>query len=65
MLAENVEAEIVETTEGRQVRGNEGSVGHVEVFSDGCVETSIFPKTGTRATSAPTDLHHNCEEPRN
>src|SRR5690606_35499099 len=36
------QSELIEAAERREVRGGEGSVGHVEVFRMGCVRTSII-----------------------
>ena len=42
VLADHDQAELIHTSEGRQVRGVEGSVGHVEVFRMASVGTSII-----------------------
>lgn len=41
-LAGDLQTEAVEAAETSQIRGPEGSVGHVEVFQMGSVRTSIF-----------------------
>lgn len=50
VLPNNFEAELVEAAEHGQVRGGEGSVGHVEVFRMASVRTPIIG--GPRPTSA-------------
>ena len=61
------ESELVETAERGQVRGREGSVGHVEVFRPGSVRTSILEDLdlypGTDALPATRCYTFNCEEP--
>ena len=62
MLADDLEAELIEAGERGQVRASEGSVGHVEVFRMGSVRTSIFgrprpPSTYRRAAQLKTPLH--------
>lgn len=42
VLPGNGEAEFIEATEGGEVRGVEGNLGHVEVFLMGSVVTSIL-----------------------
>ncbi len=55
-LADDIQAEVVEPAELGQVRGIEGSVGHVEVFRMGSVGTSIIgrprPLSGHRRANA-------------
>ena len=46
-LPDRAQSEPVEAGESRQVRGSEGSVGHVEVFRMGSVRTSILRETLT------------------
>lgn len=57
-LSRHLQPERVETSERRQVRASEGSVGHVEVFRDGSVRTSILGETSTpprhRRAAPPT-----------
>ena len=57
-LADGLKTEFVQTSEGSQVRGGEGSVGHVEVFQLGGVRTSIIgrprPLPGQRRAQPST-----------
>ena len=75
-LAYRDKSELVQAREGRQVRGREGSVKHVEVFPMRCVGTLIFGRprhlpgrdalTTTRLparTPGTTTYTINCEEP--
>ena len=66
-LAGDLQAELVQTGEGGQVRAREGSVGHVEVFRMGSVRTPIIgrprPSPGHRRASAHYTLIY--EEPSN
>ena len=48
-LPRHDQTQAVQASEGRQIRGSEGSVSHVEVLQMGGVGTSI-----TRETSTPT-----------
>jgi hypothetical protein len=61
-LAHDGQTEVVQAGEGRQVRGGEGSVGHVEVFRSGCVRTPILeglgPLPGQRRARRPTSPLH-------
>ncbi len=68
VLADHGQAELIHTSEGRQVRGVEGSVGHVEVFRMASVGTSIIgrPRRLSRHQRAsPTHRSYplTCEEP--
>ena len=60
------ESQGIQACEGRQVRGGEGSVRHVEVFQMGSVRTSIFggprPLPADRRAEGSDTL--NCEEPQ-
>jgi hypothetical protein len=65
MLPDDDEAELVQTAERGQVRADEGSVGHVEVFQMGGVGTSILgrPRPSSPERRATCDYTLNCEEP--
>jgi hypothetical protein len=51
VLSDRFESELVEAAERSQVRGVEGSVGHVEVFRMGSVGTSIIERPRSVSSS--------------
>ncbi|KXA66554.1 hypothetical protein HMPREF3223_01701 [Cutibacterium avidum] len=68
VLACQDQSEVVQAAERGQIRGGDGSVVHVEALGDGCVRTSIIPRTSTRIRTqgSATDPHPFiliCEEP--
>ncbi len=65
-LAEDFQAELVQAAERGQIRADEGSVRHVEVFQMGSVRTSILgrPRPLPRHRRAAR-YTLNCEEPPN
>src|SRR5699024_3654594 len=67
-LAGGCEAEPVQAAEGIEIRGREGSVGHVEVFQMASVRTSIIGRPrrlSPHRRAHPATDHYTliCEEP--
>jgi len=67
-LPDSDQAEIVQAGESRQIRGREGSVGHVEVFQMASVRTSIIGRPRRlsrhrRAHPVTRTYTLRCEEP--